>query len=477
MRKNKKRILSAVLALLLLALTILPGCAPKEITLRVLTEASKPHNQGHSRFYDQLDTLIEQFMVEHEDVNVVVERLPEAGTEREYAIERLRASIMAGKGPDILVMPSPGTNIYFGAPDEITNEDVLFPDVEQAMHNGLFYDLSEFYDADSELDKDGLVTSVMDAGTVGDARYLLPLRYNFPVAYVYPEKLEGSGLDLEIFDQNMVDLMNTIAESNVEWLIADSTFLNLESSILNYFPQLIDYDSQETRIDKEDLVAFLQSYRTLHSIDRSLPPSACAKAVVYVAIGSFWPQTGHGMYIGDLDSAIEHAAIAKVTGYEIEMFPLKAMDGSLIADITYYGAIGAGCKEPELAYELLRQLLGEETQNQTTATGSGVNGFALAASGWPVRSKGVVQKIYRNFYAKILKGNGFDAERKARENQLKFIDLTDEDIPVLQTTVDQARFSIPWEKTLGQLADEDRLAIDVAVDEWLGNLQWHLGEG
>ena len=207
MRLSYRRNIVIILLVCVLFPVLLVGCGNTEITLRVLTEASNPQNQGHSRFYDQLDILIEQFMAQHENVTVVVERLPEAGTEREYAIERLRASIMAGKGPDIFVMPSPGTNIYFGAPDEIITEDVLFPDVEQAMHNGLFYDLSEFYDADSELDKDGLVTSVMDAGTVGDARYVLPLRYNFPVAYVYPEKFEEAGLDLEIFDQGCAALL------------------------------------------------------------------------------------------------------------------------------------------------------------------------------------------------------------------------------------------------------------------------------
>ena len=41
---------------------------------------------------------------------------------------------------------------------------------------------------------------------------------------------------------------------------------------------------------------------------------------------------------------------------------MRALDGDLVANITYYGAVGAGCETPELAYSFLRMFLLEETQ-------------------------------------------------------------------------------------------------------------------
>lgn len=50
----------------------------------------------------------------------------------------------------------------------------LFQDVEQAMRSGLFYDIQTCYEEDRTLGKDALNGQVMDAGTLGERRYLHP---------------------------------------------------------------------------------------------------------------------------------------------------------------------------------------------------------------------------------------------------------------------------------------------------------------
>ena len=68
------------------------------------------------------------------------------------------------------------------------------------------------------------------------------------------------------------------------------------------------------------------------------------------------------MFVGGLDFAIHNAVIAKAEGVDLGIYPLRSTDGSVTADITFYGAVTSGCKNPELAYEFLRYFLTEESQ-------------------------------------------------------------------------------------------------------------------
>ena len=170
-----------------------------EVTLRVLTE----HIRDDREMYDLIHDLAEKYSTEHENVNIEIEVVPFGKDEgdRDTFIDQLRVEIMAGKGPDVFLLPT----------TRFTNE-VVFNDLELSMQNGIFREISAYYDADEELHKEELNQTVMDAGTYGEARYILPLRYNFPVLAVNQENMKNYGLTVE--DINTTDkLMKTILES------------------------------------------------------------------------------------------------------------------------------------------------------------------------------------------------------------------------------------------------------------------------
>ena len=153
MNKAFRKRMCVILAMLLLMALLLPGCAPKEVTLRVLLEDDYEfqYNEWLKPFNEQVKIVARQFDRAHENVKVVIEQLPQDPKAREIMLERLGTEIMAGKGPDIFVLPAARTNMNLaeptaslGVPLPSENYEMLFSDVELSMHNGLFADNIEY---------------------------------------------------------------------------------------------------------------------------------------------------------------------------------------------------------------------------------------------------------------------------------------------------------------------------------------------
>ena len=488
----RKKLLIIFLALVCL-LTCLVGCAPKEVTLRVLLEDDYEfhYNEWLRPFNEQVKTVASQFDKEHENVKVVIEQLPQDPTARKIMLERLGTEIMAGKGPDIFVLPAARTNMDIAAPMwfsgiQLASEsyEMLFPDVELSMYNGLFADISEYYDADTELDKENLVTAVMDAGIVGDARYVLPLRYNIPLIYVDVDRMADAGVSMDIFDQDIVSMMDDIAESGLDWLAAGAYLNQIKHYALNFFPDVVDYEAQEVTITKDELTTFMRSYVSMRQQQGSQRNSnGISTFSSYIAGVESVPakNDSYGLVTADLDTALSSVLIAKDAGTNLAMYPLRATDGSVIADVTFYGAVGAGCKEPELAYELLRGVLSEEVQWHSNMAGKkvkyrgGLSNMIIPASGWPVRAFGGVETICRT-HVKL----------GGRTSMMGGLVISDDDLPFLDIQIDKCRFSTPQEESLGRkikglysniYPDVDDAKLEATAEEWLKDLEWHLAEG
>ena len=78
------------------------------------------------------------------------------------------------------------------------------------MKNRLFLDVSKYYDADTEFSTDKLQQTIINAGVMGDSGYVLPLRYDIPVMYVDKQVFSETGLSQDIFESNVIDLMNGV---------------------------------------------------------------------------------------------------------------------------------------------------------------------------------------------------------------------------------------------------------------------------
>ena len=451
------------------------GSSKRDTILRVATLDAT--NYTYDNWTQHFDRWVRKFEAAHRNVDIVVENM--LGT------ERLQTELMAGKGPDIILAPTYAEwhNLNFREP----NCPIPISDVNQAMRNGIFYDISEFYDADTELNKDALESAVMEAGVVDGKRYILPLRYNLLAAYVDLERFAETGLSTDLFEKDIISFWNALTEHGNSSLASGALVRSAYRSELNLIGDLIDYDNQEVLLAQETLVEYLQAYQDFLILRGQSDVSDCALLHNYYSVDtknisgySGWMESWKYMFVGGLDFAIHNAVIAKAEGVELGMYPLRSTDGSVTADITFYGAVTSGCKNPELAYEFLRYFLTEESQWEENVVTTYNNNSSLMLVGWPVRVKGSVSAIYDHlsgWIGPILQTN-------------ETVDgFSEEDMPILDVTIDKVRFPTGLEMSFQYVTasvynpftmteNEARsINLEKKAEDFIEDLEWHVGEG
>lgn len=380
-----------ILAIIFCILLFCSGCSrqtPAEPTeagpaeLWVLTE--KTYWDGMN---DQAKTLIKEFEAEMDGISVRLEIMPTDQEERAIYLESLRAQIMAGKGPDIYLLPT-GDVLSLDYPKESVRVEPLFQDISLSMSNQLYYDISAFYDSDTELGKEALVTEVMDAGKLGDARYVLPLRFDMPVICVDTEALEASPLDMQILQSDYTELLRSVLSRNDGIWISGVSY----ESGLGFFTEAIDYENKEVLLSPEKLARQLEN-EVLIRIKRQSPLSNVLIAD-YIRLDTMMERAAYPVQVTSLFHAMSYTAIEKSLERDLTVIPLHNAEGLVTATVSYYGAVGASCDDPEFAYRLLRKFLLEESQweqNRSEKKGSreAAQTYGLVGPGWPVRVGGL----------------------------------------------------------------------------------------
>ena len=504
-----KRVLRRVFLLfltLMLLLTCLFGCGQTDepqgeteispsstddgpIELRVLTDETLWDGMNL-----QVKDLVKKFNRENENITVNLEILPIYAQERETRLEKLRAEILAGDGPDAYLMP---TNNYLRLVGSNMVEDSyliepLFSDAEMTMHNGHFADISTYYDADDDLNKEGLITKVMDAGVIDDERYILPLRYNIPVLYADTKRLAEFEVDQErLYSGNIMDLMDLAIETEDQLLAGGAvSVLAQRGLVLSLFSDAIDYEKGKLNLTQEELVSFLTKYQQVMRVtkgDREFNYSVDVDR--YIEYGQSLSSRRYPIKQGMLDEAITIISVSKAAGDDITMIPLRATDGSLVAHVTYYGAVGSSCEHPEVAYEFLRMFLLEDAQweydrqidkNHKRAHANFID------DGWPVRAIGAVEYLEETCIRGLSLAYQRKEDTKLRADDVINVDLTEEDVlDLLTVQIDEVRFRIPLEWDLRDLSSSvsingyypSDVDINEVADEMIYMLELHLAEG
>ncbi len=407
------------------------------IVLRIVTEETEPFMMN-----DITQELIKVYQESNENVAFELEILPTDETEREFRLKTLRTEMMSGKGPDIFLMP---TNTRY------IRQELLVKDVTQSMYSGIFADISQLYNADAELQTEELQSSVMDAGTIGDARYILPLYYSIDTLMIDREVFSQFGVSEEEITGSFDDLYNTILEKN-EPMLARSANMYLAWGT-RPFSQLIDYKNGEVLITPEEIAdhfrLFQQWAKLQSTAERPLsgPFELPTLTTTYTLNDEFWQFDGDSMQIAPLINALHSTAINKAANEgDTVMYPLRTSDGSLSAEVTYWGAIGAGCDHVDIAYDFLRQFLLEEVQwglGRSDVMISKENG--LFANGYPVRTKDSVAPAAK--YVITLARDSANIETGSLKNweSLEPVELTESDFSVLDAEIDYVRFPLSWE--------------------------------
>ena len=433
----------------------------------------------------QVKDLMNAFKHNNDNITVNLEILPIYAQERETRLEKLRAEILAGRGPDVDLLP---TNNYLRLVGSNMVEDSyliepLFSDAEMTMHNGHFADISTYYDADDDLNKDGLITKVMDAGVIDDERYILPLRYNIPVLYADTKRLAEFEVDQErLYSGNIMDLIDLAIETEDQLLAGGAvSALQQRGLILSLFPDAIDYDKVKLNLRQEELVAFLVKLQQVNTLTKGDYAHNYAVSVDrYIKNKESLSSRRYPIKQGMLDEAIAVISVSKASGDDITMIPLRAIDGSLVAHVTYYGAVGSSCENPEVAYEFLRLFLQEDAQWEYDRQLTKDHSYAHANfidDGWPVRAMGAVEHLEETCIRGLSLAYQRKEDTKLRADDVINVDLSEEDVHDLITAqIDEVRFRIPLEWDLRTVMSSDA-DVDEVAEEMIYMLELHLAEG
>ena len=406
----------------------------------------------------RFEHIVEQFALEYPDVNIRLESVPQD----EESLQRLRLQIEEGNIPDVIVM---------------SRNSALITDPYQAMQNGLFMDISEYYDADTELAKEELNPTIMDAGLYDGCRYIFPYSYDFPVAYVDVAQFESLGGSLDMFDSGIMQLYENLFATENPKLIwgASLSYPSQRLHSFNCLPELLDYENLEVLITADELAQFLKAVQTAraaqHFDTEELPsPNFMTKPRLdEIKYNGTWMDYT-SMYIGVMPEHVTNVGFTKMSGIEIQAVPVTAADGDLVADVLYYGAVGAGCEEPELAYAFLRTI-SMVSQNFTTRS--------LMSFGWPVRIADSAANMANDSHSAFTEFKYFYIDSP-------FPEITNDDIPFLDAEIDRVQFYTSLEGDLSNIIDTlndpntgapTDVDIDAVAASFIEELERHLYEG
>lgn len=496
--KRKGKIISVLLLSAALLFTLFSGCGKEKtqsnefsevlaqemknpVTLHVVSEYVADRDNSPPDFSEiakSLRNIVDYYNAEHENVTVELEFLPYYSQPRETRLQSLRTEIMAGKGPDLYLLP---TGDLKGEDGDMPH---LFRNVEQAMRSNLFLDLSSYYGSDVDLKTEELQQSIMDAGVLNGKRYVLPLGFNTSMLTANIKKCQALGIDLDRIENEGILALYDEAEKAGTLPVSFNAYLPAYTMCnMTMFPHLFDYDSGSVLLTEQEVEEIMgkTNYFFESQGDYSPEPFSSTVGIYKMFHYPFIFETEQAFSAEKLSGLAETMGLSKYLDIDLAVFPLRATDGSLVANVSYWGAVNANCQAPAAAYDFLRLFLTPEVQ---LGQGFG-SGFktklrdVTRTCGWPVRTKDSLQTMWN---AVCGSGAGFEGVDKEVELSIVNTDLSSEELPVLSAAFDEVRFPgeeyLLFNTTLQELEESgfSEENMKAAAKELLTQLKYYIAE-
>lgn len=183
--------------------------------------------------------------------NVTVEIIEGQGEEREGALTRLRAELMAGAGPDVFLVSQ----------KSYTNSN-LFKFVEKKMEDNIFLPMDAYIEQAKFMDTSRMQPAVLNGGKNSKGQQMIiPLRYTFP-ATIFPAAEVELDLSHSYSLENMLDRSSTVLTAALaSWRGEEGGFTGLSFAFgrkANYKEETLTISQDEFR----DIVHQLLDFNT-----------------------------------------------------------------------------------------------------------------------------------------------------------------------------------------------------------------------
>ena len=276
---------------------------------------------------------------------------------RDDALKKLNTQIMAGEGPDILVLDNMPVDSY--------------------IEKGMLLDLSECLNSMEEENKP--FENIVNAFKVDDKVYTLPLEIQLPLI-IGKEKYVSNVESLEDIADMVEEIRKDYPEKDILGICSEKGIMRLFSMI-----SASDWKSSSKEIDKEAIEEFLQQTKRIYDAqmdgisDEAINQYQMRNDNFIEYYGVKYEDTDYirmtswTYIIGEYEQIkcgttwwrtdlTQAFSISKVKGFEdFTVMPMKQYDKTPFLPETLIG-INAASNEIEEAEEMLKVLLGKENQ-------------------------------------------------------------------------------------------------------------------
>lgn len=270
--------------------------------------------------------------------------------EREAMISQLNAEILSGGGPDLFIMEG-----------YRTTEINLFPDIEKAMVNGTFLDLTEAMEKQGLSREEDFYTAVLDAGQWEGRQYILPLGFSVPLMISAADVLNASSFDLQRAMHTMDSLLTELLRIHEEQPILVITSIDPLGVLAQ---PVLDYEAHQVRLDTSAVRRALELEKIFRTED-----------IAYDLARGLFDNTNPAQVQDEFAEGVPFAVLqdsrfcinllrqCQALGIEVSVMPIPNEEGTVTAEIGSYAMGNRNTKHPEEVADLLLYLVSEECQS------------------------------------------------------------------------------------------------------------------
>lgn len=283
---------------------------------------------------------IEEFRQKYPEVELTVEVY--SLNELVFSQEKIKTQLMAGEGPDLLLLDSMGTD-----------------DVEKLLKSGVFAPLDTFMTEENGWDASQYVMPAIEAGRFDGIQYVMPLNYRMPMFLSSKEALEEIGFSMEAAQ----DTGSLLQEISSLYEKEHKDRILLEASGLMPFPQFLegkflDYEAGTIGLDSQALQNACEAFKNLHLETQE---TSLGEGGYYGSGVKILEREGYLTLPTGIDTMLMPASAIAVQETPV-LLPLRAGKEGAVAEVAQYAGIRANSENPEAAWKMLEILLGEEMQ-------------------------------------------------------------------------------------------------------------------
>ncbi|WMJ22343.1 extracellular solute-binding protein [Paludicola sp. MB14-C6] len=279
--------------------------------------------------------------------NVKVNLVEFKGTKKEY-FNKLNSDVMAGKGPDVIVLDQDFVN---------------YSNAYKLMKSGVLTELDDFIKQDKNINLNDYYKPIMDEGIYKNRRYILPVQFTVPLMMSGKQALKDAGINADNCKKDFWGLSEEMyryysQSQDKDKLIRSTWKYNPFIDELEYMGirGAFDYNKETVKFDTNDFKKAMKQYKPWYQFDQKTDPNEYMpfgrlineKKVLF---GASLDQNPMGIfyYIQTLENKDQPVII-----------PIRTIDGGMEAQISTAVGIRNNSKNKQNAYNYIKLMLSPE---------------------------------------------------------------------------------------------------------------------